>query len=446
MTHTPSTTAITATATAARSAFSRRSLLAGAAAGATVPVLGTGAFAPATAARRSTLPTVTPVWSEAVRRSYGICAHPTFMTRTYQHADTWLPLLKASGAAYFRGRYSPSAANNKQVIEFCRANGIKWLMTLLPEDWSVSEAELKARLIHLRDNAADVCLGIEGVNEPNHERDGGAPPADWAARAVRYQKVLWDFRNATPSMKHVKVISPSLWIGSGKYVEEHFKALAAAGVTRYIDYAGMHSYPGGQSPDNRLDTRMGWVRDYWGENIPYWGTETGYSNALNGTTGFKPAPEEAAAVYGPRSILSYFERGAMSARFELLDDPEPALRDQEAHFGLVRTPSLDPSTWTVKPEFDAVRAFQERLVDPVASYTPVPVGLQVTAPADVKWMVVQKSDGSNRILAYRNVSVYDTVTKTVLNPGTVPVTVTDRRGTRVLEVGPNVRCIWVRRG
>ena len=429
--------------TTPRAALGRRGLLAGVVASAAVPLVGTGLSVPAAAASRTGLPTVTPVWSEAVRRSYGICAHPTYMTRTYRAADSWLPLLKATGAAYFRGRYSPSAPNTAKVIRYCRANGIKWVMTLLPEDWSVSEAELRSRLNHIRDHAADICLAIEGVNEPNHERGGGAPPADWAARSVRYQKILWDFRNATPSMRHVKVISPSLWIGGGQHVEEHFKALANAGVTRYIDYAGMHSYPGGLEPTNKLDQRLGWVRNYWG-NFRYWGTETGYTSALNTTSGFTPVPEEVAAVYGPRSILTYFQRGAMSTRFELLNDPEVGLRNQEAHFGLVRTPSLDPSTWSTKPEFDTVKAFQERLMDPVSSYSPVPVRLQVTAPADVKWTVVQKSDGSTRILAYRNASVYNVDTKTRLNLAAVQVTVTDREGTRVVEVGPNVRGIRVR--
>ena len=450
MTHTPSTTGSTTTGSTTGSTrgstLTRRSLLAGlAAATAAAPVLGAGAFTPATAVRRTVLPTVTPVWSEAVRRSFGICAHPTYMTRTYADADAWLPLLKASGAAYFRGRYAPTSPNTKKVTEYCRANGIKWVMTLLPEDWSMTETELRARLAHIRDNAADVCLAVEGVNEPNHERDGGAPPADWATRSVRFQKILWDFRNATPAMKHVKVISPSLWIGGGQYVERDFGALARAGVTNYIDYAGMHSYPGGLKPDNKLDIRLSWVRNLWGPHIPMWATETGYTNALNTTSGFKPAPEDVAAVYGPRSILTYFERGAMSTRFELLDDPNPTLTDQEAHFGLVRTPTLNPTTWTLKPEYNAIQAFQERLIDPVASYTPVPVALHVTAPADVKWIVVQKSDGSNRILAYRDVSVYDTTTKTHLNPGTVPLTVTDRRGTRIIEVGPTVKAIWIRK-
>ena len=450
MTTTPSTTALRATATPAAatptnaSGLSRRGLLAGAAAaGAAAPFFGAGAFTPAAAAG-STLPLVTPVWSEAVRRSYGICAHPTFMTRTYQHADAWLPLLKESGAAYFRGRYAPSAPNTNKIIQFCRANGIKWLMTLLPEDWSVTEAELKARLIHLRDNAADICLAIEGINEPNHERDGGAPPADWAARAVRFQKILWDFRNATPSMKHVKVISPSLWIGSGRYVEEHFGALARAGVTNYIDYAGMHSYPGGQKPDNRLDARLGWVRNLWGADIPMWATETGYSNALNGTSGFKPAPEDVAATYGPRSILTYFERGAMSTRFELLGDPNASLVEQEAHFGLVRTPSLDPSTWTTKPEFSALKNFTRGLRDSAASYTPAPVPLQVTAPSNIKWLLTAKSNGSKTLYAYLNASVYDVVTKEYTPVQPVDVVVVDRLGTRTVKVGTDVVAIPIR--
>src|SRR4051812_42155304 len=261
-----------ATETATRSALSRRGLLIGTAASAAVPLIGTGAITPAAAGGRTSLPTVTPVWSEAVRRSFGICAHPTYMTRTYRAADSWLPLLKATGAAYFRGRYSPSAPNTAQVTEFCRANGIKWVMTLIPEDWSMTEAELRLRLAHISDNAADVCLAVEGVNEPNHERGGGAPPADWADRSVRLQKVLWEFVKANPKMRHVKVISPSLWIGDGQHVEADFKALANAGVTRYMNYAGMHSYPGGLKPDNKLDTRLGWVRKLWGD-VPMWATE-----------------------------------------------------------------------------------------------------------------------------------------------------------------------------
>ena len=430
-------------ATVAGSTLSRRKVLAGLAASPAVALLGAGAVDPAAAAGHH-LPKITPVWSEAVRRSFGICAHPTYMSRTYGAADSWLALLKESGAAYFRGKYDPSARNTKEVTEFCRANGIKWVMTLIPENWKMTEVELQSRLAHIRDNAADVCLAIEGINEPNHERDGGTPPADWAVRSVGYQKVIWDFRNATPKLKHVKVISPSLWIGAGQDVHAHFKTLADAGVTQYIDYAGMHSYPGGAKPDNNVDKRLGWVRDLWGANIPFWATETGYTNALATTSGFKPAPEEVAAVYGPRSILTYFARGAMSTRYELLDDPDASLTDQEAHFGLVRTPDLDPSTWERKPEFEAIRKFQARLLDPVESYTPVPVRVRVSAPADVKWMVVQKSNGNSRILAYRDVPVYDTATKSRLTPTAVPVTVTDARGTRVVEVGPDVRRIRIR--
>src|SRR5919202_760494 len=70
-----------------------------------------------------------------------------------------------------------------------------------------------AVLAHIRDNAADVCIGIEGMNEPNNNRDGSPLPADWAVKAVAYQKAIADFVAAPPSMAHVRVVGPSLHLG-----------------------------------------------------------------------------------------------------------------------------------------------------------------------------------------------------------------------------------------
>ena len=430
---------MTTTPTAPTTSLSRRAVLGAAATGAALAPLVVGASTPAAA---NTLPLVTPVWSERVRRSFGVAVHPNLGKTGYAYVDAWAGQVAAMNVSYIRGRYAPRLDATAATIARCRALGLKWLMLVIPEDWSMSHAELRSTLAHIRDNAADVCIGIEGMNEPNHNRDGSAVRPDWAAATVAYQKIIKDFVAATPSMAHVTVVGPSLQLGGADPLVD-FQALTDAGIKPFMAEAGMHSYPGGLEPTNKLDQRLGWVRNYWGD-FRYWGTETGYTSALNTTSGFRPVPEEVAAVYGPRSILTYFERGAMSTRFELLNDPEVGLRNQEAHFGLVRTPSLDPSTWSTKPEFDTVKAFQERLMDPVASYSPVPVRLKVTAPADVKWTVVQKSDGSSRILAYRDVSVYNVVTKTRLDPGAVAVTVTDREGTRVVGVGPNVRGIRVR--
>src|SRR3712207_7873684 len=52
-------------------------------------------------------------------------------------------------------------------------------------------------------------IGIEGMNEPNHNRDGSAVRPDWAEAAVAYQKVIWDFVKTTPALSHVSVLSPS---------------------------------------------------------------------------------------------------------------------------------------------------------------------------------------------------------------------------------------------
>jgi hypothetical protein len=426
--------------------LSRRSLLSrGVALSATAtvaPILG-GAHAPAGAATSSTLPTVTPVWSETLRRSYGVATHPNMRRSVYGQVDAWTGYVGRLNAGYIRGKYSPNLRETLQTVARCRTFGLKWLMTLIPEDWSMSTAELKASLAHIRDHAADVCIGIEGINEPNHNRDGSRVRSDWATVTVTYQRVIREFVAATPALSHVSVVGPSLQLAGGDQFDD-FLALQAAGVEKYMDYAGVHSYPGGFRPHNMVDVRLGWAKDAWGAK-PAWVSETGYNNAMaSPLRGPRPTPVDVSATYGPRSVLEYFSRGARSARYELLDDPNPANNDPESNYGLVKCPSQNPSTWSVKPEYTLMQSFLASLRDSASSYRPAGVPLRVQAPTGVKTLVVGKSNGTASLLTYLNASIYDPVKRTRLTVAPVDVTVTDRVGTRVVKVGPSVQAISLR--
>ncbi len=431
---------MTSTTNPLRTTVSRRAVLGAAASGAALAPLAAGASTPAAA---TTLPLVTPVWSEQLRRSYGVAVHPNLGKTGYAYVDAWAQQVAAMNATYIRGRYAPQLDATAQTIARCRALGLKWLMLVIPEDWSMSPAELRTTLAHIRDNAADVCIGIEGMNEPNHNRDGSEVRADWAAATVVYQKVIKEFVAATPSMAHVTVVGPSLQMG-GTDPLAAFLALADAGIRPYMDEAGMHSYPGGMKPDNNVAKRLGWVATAWGQ-LPTLVSETGYHTATNAPlVGHRPAPTDVAATYGPRSLLEYASRGCRSVRFELLDDPDAANATAESNFGLLEATGLAPSTWTPKAEYGVMQAFLGSLKDSAASYTPAPVPLQVVAPSTVKWTLVAKSDGTVSLLTYLNASVYDAVKRVRLTVAPVDVTIIDRAGTRVVKVGPQVTSVPVR--
>jgi len=339
-------------------------------------------------------------------KGYGVCSHPNFNKATYKHTAAWMERLAGMNASSFRGLYSQQLPSVRLATTEARRLGIGWLATVAPEDWSQSEAELLNRLGHLRDNAADVVIGIEGVNEPNHERSGGSPPADWPERTVAIQKIIWDFVQATPTLSHVKVVGPSLHASVSTVHEDHLR-LGRLGVQDYMDYAGLHRYFGGRYPDYLIDERLGWIKEAFGDK-PTWVTETGYTNAMANPGGHRPAPEDVSAAYAPICLLEWAIRGCRSTRYELLDDPDAGEKDdQQANFGLWRTPSLDPATWTEKPEASVMRTFLGSLQDPGDDFTPKPVRLDVQAPEGVKSLVVGKRNGSAALLLWQNTGIYD---------------------------------------
>lgn len=431
----------------------RRNVLQGSAAALTVPALGADFL------RAGALPMVRPLSARTLYNAYGVCAHPSFRYSVYADVDAWMAKLAALGAKYFRGAFDPNNAGCQAAITAARKYDMQWLMLVVPEATTEPTAQTVAKTVALVKSiatiAADVCYGIEGLNEPDHNRGGGPVPADWALTTTAHQRAIWNTAHADPRLAGKKIVGPSLHNiaalqsytssnpSGGRY---HYEQIVNAGIDAYQDWQGMHSYSGGKPPCDGLDIQLNRIYTAFGADYPVWITETGYHNALDTSAGHIPASEAACAVYGPQSVLALGKRGIRSTRYELLDDVDAGVKDvHESNFGLWRVGSSDPGTWTAKPEVAKVSSLLRSLDDSGSGYTPALVGMRVaTSATDVDVTLVGKRDGSNTVYLYRKASVWNTSTLTDVAVPKVEVTVTDRLGARTVFVGANVTTVPLR--
>ena len=391
---------------------------------------------------------VTPLWSELAWRSFGVGAHPTFQTTTYRFAEDWLDQLATIGVHYFRGAYAPNLPLVEATVAGARDRGLQWGM-LVCNDLDTSAEQVQRRVEDIARNAADVCVFIEGVNEPNYDRSGGAVPPDWADRAVALQRTLFEAVRSHPELDDVTVVGPSLQAVVA--TEADYDRLASLGLGEVMDAAGLHSYPGGRYPSQGLDDRLVPVRDHF-PDAGVWLTETGYTNAVDRTTdtggggGASPVPEEVAAAYAPATLLEAVDRGLSIAWYEALDDPDPGPDDVvESAYGLVAVGDSGlPATWRPKPAAAVLTEFLAGLRDPGPVHRPAVVDLAVAArDDDVRWTALGKRDGSTWVHLRRAVDVWDLDDASPVTVDTVPVTVVGPSGRRTVQVGAEVVSVRV---
>lgn len=383
------------------------------------------------------LPTVRPISSHAAYSALGVCALPQRVNSPYRYISQWMAALAQTGASYFRGMYADELSATAKATRAARSHDIKWGMTVCP-DLSFSDSKLVARIKHIAANAADRCLFIEGVNEPNYNHATGTVPADWARRAVAKQRLIWQTVQGDSRLSHVKILGPKLQATVG--TESHYKALGAAGIAQYMDFAALACYPGGMYPYYLLEQRLGWIRQYWGGK-PAWITETGYTNALAATRGHAVVPEDVAAIYAPSLLLEAVEHGCRVSVFELLDSPDGAVKDDtEANFGLFAMQGGEAPPWRAKPIVSAVRSFLSGLKDPGPAYTPAPISLSVTSSAsDVQSTVTAKRNGSATVHLRRAKNCWDPSSKSRLAVPEVAVRIQTAQSTRTVLVDHHVR-------
>jgi hypothetical protein len=418
------------------SPMSRRAVLTSAAAGASVPVLGGFAgHALSPSAEAATLPLVTPRSSKAAYEAFGVNAMVNHAKSTYQYTGAWMANLRDAGVHYIRGEYAKGSDKTATTAKLARQYGIKWGMTVAPT-LAMSDAEIKATIADIAAKAADVCLFIEGINEPNYPRQLGYVPTNWRALTLQKQKVIFQAARSYASLRNVPILSPSLQMNA--VTASDYQWFASNGLLNYMTHSATHCYPGGWYPDHQLDERLAPMKKYWPK--PVWITETGYTNAVASTSGQKPIPEDIAGIYAPSSILEAVDRGYKTIWFEVLDDPDSGSKNEvEANLGLWGIKSGMAPPWRAKPAALAFKSFLAQLKDPGAAYQPKAIGLRVTSSAsDVRWTAIAKRDGSVRLFLRRSKDAWDPVHKVRLNVPSVGVSVTTAKGTRTVSVGSKV--------
>jgi hypothetical protein len=207
-------------------------------------------------------------------------------------------------------------------------------------------------------------------------------------------------------------------------------------ISAYVDYGNIHPYSGGGPPENALPantarsqmfapgkqpmvTEQGfWTFDTDGGlgqapfNLP---TQNGVTEAVQATYGLRMYAENF-RVFGP---------GEKTAAYELLDEwgPEKVNNSNgngtETRFGILR------GDFTPKPAYNAIKELLRYENETTTSFTPAPVDVTVTTPDNtpVNALVLARSNGRDRILAWRPDSVYNQATGVETPVAAVPVTV-----------------------
>ena len=369
---------------------------------------GSSAFSPSHSFTTSQPPsagTVTPHSSKKVWQRYGVQTFPNFGTRVYgRHADavaSYLAIVKDMGVAYVRMQAGGLGLTGvKEQVAFMKANNIKFIGGVVNENFSVSTAsinELRASLTDLRNDTelSALCIGIESINEPNHNRgavdraDGSSSnpvPDDWAFRAVTVNRIMAEEMAETTALDNAKRCGPALHDSAAQKSyqtmstlyhrdhggRQHWHQLVNEGILQYIDVQVTHSYPGGEQPLNNYVERENLVTSAYGTGpggapYPMWVNEWGYKGSAGSWRDSQYISPTAMQYYDDRAIFIFgIERDIAMCRFELLDDPlkdpDGVVRDDvQKHFGMVETPDFDPATWTRKPSVNRVKAILQAL-------------------------------------------------------------------------------------
>ncbi len=420
-------------------ALSRRSVLKRGAVAAAAPIFSGWAGPLSQTASAAALPTVTPKWSQLAVDSFGVCAMPLHDKSVYHYRSAWIANLSSIGIRYIRSFYQEGFAPTYETVSLLRQRGMKWGIVAIDEDeLTAPDSRIIARVNDIANRAADVCLFVEGINEPNHNRDGSPVPSNWKELTLQKQKVLWQAVQARSELRgRVAVLGPSMQMN--EVTDSDYKWFLDRGLMNYMTHAGSHGYSGGRYPDRKFATQLKPMLTYWKK--PVWITESGFTNSLSGPTGPSPIPEWAAGVYAPSAVLEAIDRNWKVTWFEVLDDPDAGSKDiTEANYGLyalVNNQKAPP--WRAKPAATALKGILTSMRDPGTAYRPASIGLRVSAPtADVRWTALGKRDGSVRLYLRRAAEVYDPKYKRTLTVPKVTVTIETAKGARTVSVGAEV--------
>lgn len=367
--------------------------------------------------------------------SFGTRVFPTYTNETYGR------LVSTAEGKKWLSDYSPGFITHS-VFPNTGNDIMSWAKSLY-DGWGIRTGGLTVgqpfvtynnsewnAMINQINSMGNAVVMVNGQNEVNNSRSG-ATPSNWDTIAAAHQKELWtriqalNITRASQGLNPIAVGNANLWSGSiSQHNSDAAKLLPK--VVGYCDTINFHLYPRGGHPTWNLDAFGDLYKSYLGD-LPIVCTEAGYFTPSSSYTGGAlpvPNTEWAHDIYLRKMWLEYAIRGWKVSQYEFLNDVDASGNEREANFGVIRTPSLTPSTWSAKPAYTNIGNWNG--ITGGSSGT-VPVNIEASQ-SGVKQLVVKHGSGA-KLFLWRQDDIEtwnyqtSTITRNTLNPATIAVDV-----------------------
>lgn len=329
--------------------------------------------------------------ADAVVDSYGINIKSSHTNGAYGNRSVVLKRLRELGVRHVRDRLFDRRPDQYQFIRDLAATGIRF--NLIAGD-PTYEGGTPEQLVEIAAREFPYAVEtLEGGNEWNLR--GGS---DWVRELREHQRRLFAAVQGNSSMAKVPVLAPAL--GLRKDREQ------LGDMTAMADLGNIHLYSGGRVPTTRVDQELELASIVTGDK-PVIVTEAGYHNALDTTGGHFPASERATAQYMPRLLFEYFQRGVPRVfSYQLLDQTNAPNAAWATRTGLLRP------DYSRKPAYTTMRNILRLLADPGPRFAPgaLAYGLRNATP-DLRQVLLQKRSGDFYLVLWRDVEVWDPITR-----------------------------------
>jgi regulation of enolase protein 1 (concanavalin A-like superfamily) len=291
------------------------------------------------------------------------------------------PALLHVGARYIRdGGYDP--AYLEHIRELSKL-GIRYTANLVPRGTMTAAEQVDAEVLPI----VDTLVAVEGPNEPDiMPQFASYKGAGWPQGSQTYQRELYDAikKHRDPRVRKLMVLSPPL-------AHPHVNGPILGRVP--CDAVNVHMYQGGALPDDQWATKWYSGARHTDPEKPIVITETGYHYRpeLAGQPGIS---ERAGARYVPRLFLDLFNLGVVRTHYyNLSTDGWGDLRDDG----------------TIRPSLLALKNLIELVGDNgKAAFEPKPLDVAIAGDtADLRTLLLQKSDGTHVLVLWLNRYSYD---------------------------------------
>ncbi len=320
--------------------------------------------------------------------SMGIVTHLRYTDTSYgRYSDVVEPRLRELGIRHVR-----DGGNNDGMFEKLNrlaSFGIRSTLVMDPRDGITPD-----NAVELLKKVLPSVTAIEGPNEWDVNSTLTYKGKSFPDGVIDYQTDLYKAVKGNPATAFVSVLAPSL-----AFSENGSRLTSLESV---IDGGNMHSYAGGNQPDQDLDTK--WIPNTQkvSGTRPIVATETGWHNAVNDSNASqKGVSEGVSAKYVPRLFLDYFNRGVKRTfLYELMD--ERAKSDMENNFGLIRADG------TPKPAFYSLKNLIGLLQDSQGAAVSGSLSYYLTGNTqNLRHTLLQKSNGDRYLVMWLEVTSTD---------------------------------------